>query len=313
MDASMPSGPKVARTKKRVRALDQGRGKAAHVLQLAAASDPNVGGSVGSFARRRVDAMSLQCRLRVRIVRALSDDVGVAGLAKQRVPLALSCALRFASRHCSVRARNDDVVLEGSAKLVGTDRLRSDGAVAASSAKRLPARAPSLASVGTDLARSDDAALQDLAARLDADSASKQRWDGLGQSDDAAIAKRLPAQVLSLASKQPVGTDRAPASTAGFAVLARVQMKRVGSVSAPPARTVRARIAAAATAELVSSTRAGTGRTARRFVHQRLVAAMPLPRGAAKTPPRSAVAMRRPLKVPPPWVLQLLAADCAKP
>jgi hypothetical protein len=310
MDASVPSGPKVARTKKRVRALDQVRGKVARALQLAAASDPNVGGSVGSFARRRVGAMSLRCQRRVRIVRALSDDVGVAGLAKQRLPLALSCALRFASRHCFVRARSDDVVLEGSAKLVGTDRLRSAGAVAASSAKRLPARVLGLVSVGTDRARSDDAALQGLAARLDADSASKQRWDGLAQSDDAAIAKRLPARVLRLVS---VGTDRAPAATAGFAMLARVQMKRVGSVSAPPGRTLRARIAAAATAELVSSTRAGTGRTARRFVHQRLVAAMPLPRGAAKTPPRSAVAMRRPLKVPPSWGLRLMAADCAKP
>gem|GEM_PF-6337105 len=82
MGASVPSGRMAARMKIRVGVRDPVLEKVARVLQLAAASDPNVGGLVASFARRRVGAMSLRCQLRVRIGLVQSGAAAVADLVQ---------------------------------------------------------------------------------------------------------------------------------------------------------------------------------------------------------------------------------------
>jgi hypothetical protein len=281
-DASVPSDRKAARTKMRVRVLDRVRGKVG-ALQLAAASDPNAGGSAGSFVRRRAGPMSLRCRRRVRIALVPSDGVAVGGFAKQR----LEAALRFASMQCSVRVRNDAAEVEGFAmKRPGcAGQAQSDAAVAPDSASK---------QLGADRARMDAAASADCATRARS-FVSKQRAGTVRARSDAAAVVGF-AKLLC-----------APART----VVARCElMPRHAACAGPaPDRAGWAPNGAVVMVGFASSTRADTGRTARRLVHGQLVAALPSQPEAAKKPPRFSVAMRR---LSRGLVSQLMAAQCVK-
>gem|GEM_PF-5160084 len=196
-----------------------------------------------SAARLPARAQSLASKHRVGTGRALSDDAALQRLAAHPAAGAAS------RQRCAGLTRRD----------------------AAATAMRLPARAQSLVSnAGTDWARSDDAAVEGFARQNRA-----PVRPGVVHRE---MKQRLAAESL-LALLAP--SDRA--ETADFVMSARVRIDRVGFVSTPPDRTARAPIGGAATADVASSTLAGTGRTARRFVHQRLEAVVPSPREAATT------------------------------